>query len=138
MDTSTNPSPADRVRDRMRRWLEIAGLTQDQFAVNIGRTQEWLQAILKGKNDPRLRDLDEIARAMRTTASELVRLSEDRYQLELTPTEVRIFEKLRRNMEFFAGVCLLLEIPPPPIDRNRMSVSHNHTIDPDSRPETQR
>lgn len=106
-------SPADRVRERIERWIEMAGLTQAEFAGSLRKTQEWLQKVLNGENHVRLRDLDLVADAMRSTASELVRHDDDRYQLELTPTEVRIVEQLRRHPETFTGVALLLRIPVP-------------------------
>lgn len=105
------PSPADRVRQRMARWMELAGLSQRDFADDLHKTQVWLQKILAGENDVRLRSLDEIAQAMRTTAAELVRGEDERYQLELTPTEVRIIEQLRRRPEAFQAIAMLLEVP---------------------------
>ena len=106
-------TPAQRVRERIAHWLEVTGLAQHEFATACGKTQVWLQHVLKGKNNVTLKDLDEVARAMRTTASELVRDGDQRYQLELTPTEVRLIEQLRRHPEMFAGVAILLHIPTP-------------------------
>lgn len=130
-------TPAERVRARMRQWLDVTGLTQEEFALSMEKGQEWLSAILKGKNDPRLRDLDLIADAMRTSAAELVRATSDRYQLELTPTEVRILEKLRRKPEILEGLVLLLEVRPP-TPRNRMSVSNSETTESDKDTQTLR
>lgn len=89
----------------------MAGLNQRDFAKELKKSQVWLQKVLGGENHVRLRDLDDVARAMRTTASELVRLEEERYRLELTPTEVRIVEQLRRLPHMFAGVAQILHIP---------------------------
>jgi transcriptional regulator with XRE-family HTH domain len=105
-------TPADRVRERIRQWLALTGLGQRDFARQVGKSQVWLQKILKEgpkPNDVRLRDLDAIARAMRTSASELVRASDDRYSMELTPTEVRVLEQLRQNPTTFQGLTLLLK-----------------------------
>lgn len=104
-------SPAARVRARMKQWLETTGIGQRAFAADLQKTQIWLQKILKGENHVRLRDLDDIAQAMRTTASELVRSDDERYQLELSPTEVRLLERLRRRPEMFNAVVALLGIP---------------------------
>lgn len=104
-------SPAERVRDRMKRWLEMTGITQAAFAQDIKKSQVWLQKILTGENHVRLRDLDDVADAMRTTAAELVRGSDERYQLELTPTEVRVLEQLRRRPELFGAITTFLNIP---------------------------
>lgn len=109
-------SPADRVRARLKHWLDITKLGQRQFAQDVGKTQVWLQKVLsdgeKG-NDVRLRDLDTIARAMRTTASELVRTADDYYALELTPTELRIIEQLRRRQELLLAVATILGVGLP-------------------------
>lgn len=104
-------TPADRVRERMARWMETTGLSQDEFVADLQKSQVWLQKVLKGENHVRLKDLDTVADAMRTTASELVRGAAERYQLELTPTEVRIVEKLRRRPTAFNAVAELLQIP---------------------------
>lgn len=111
MTANAPKTPAERVRERMARWLEVTGLTQREFADALQKTQVWLQKVLKGENDVRLRQLDEIARAMRTTAAELIRDDEERYQLELTPTEVRIMEQLRRAPESYAAIATLLHVP---------------------------
>lgn len=107
-------TPATRVRDRMRAWMETTGVSQRDFADDLDKSQVWLQKVLAGENAVRLKDLDEVAMAMRTTASELVRSTEERYQLELTPSEVRIVEKLRRRPEAFAAIAALLQVPTPP------------------------
>lgn len=103
-------NPAGRVRERMRAWMETTQVGQREFAGDLQKSQVWLQKVLTGENHVRLKDLDEVAHAMRTTSSELVRSKEDRYQLELTPTEVRILEKLRRRPEAFQAVAALLQI----------------------------
>lgn len=113
------PTPAERVRERLKHWLEITNLTQRELARTVKKSQVWVKHIVHGTNEVRLRDLDIIADAMRTTASELVRAEDERYQLELSPTEVRVIEKLRRRPELFQAVCTICEIPPPPVSQNR-------------------
>jgi transcriptional regulator with XRE-family HTH domain len=104
-------SPAARVRQRMKHWMDTTGVGQRDFAGDLHKSQIWLQKILKGENHVRLKDLDEVAQAMRTTASELVRGDDERYQLELTPTEVRILERMRRRPEAFTAIASLLGVP---------------------------
>lgn len=104
-------SAAERVRERLRHWMDVTGIGQREFAAELQKTQVWLQKVLKGENHVRLRDLDQVAFAMRTTAAELVRAKDDRYQLELTPTEVRIIENLRRRPDAFDALATLLHIP---------------------------
>lgn len=118
MPAPETKTPADRVRERMERWMTLTGLSQREFAADLDKTQVWLQKVLAGENDVRLRNLDEIARAMRTTAAELVRDDEVRYQLELTPTEVRLIEQLRRRPDAFRALTMLLDIPYEPIQQD--------------------
>jgi len=106
MDTHT----AARVRERLEHWLETTGMAQRQFALRLQKSQIWLQKVLSGENHVRLKDLDALAIAMRTTPSELVRLPEDRYQLEATPTELRLIERLRDKPELAQAVATLLGI----------------------------
>ena len=107
-------NPAERVRGRIKRWMETAQLGQRELATDIGKSQVWLQKVLTGENSVRLRDLDAVAHALRTTAAELVRDDADeRYTLDLSPTEVRVIEKLRRRPEILDGITKVLQIFPP-------------------------
>lgn len=106
---STAKTPAERVRDRMEHWLMVTNLGQRDFAAKFRKSQIWLQKVIAGKNHVRLRDLDRIADAMHTTASELVRADEDRYQMELSPTEARIIERLRFRPDMFEAIVTLLD-----------------------------
>ena len=108
----TVADPAERVQARLRRWLDTTGLSQREFAADLQRSQVWLQKVLAGKIRVTLKDLDRVARAMRTTASELVRTEEERYQLELTPTELRLLEALRRRPEAYESLFDLMHLPP--------------------------
>jgi len=115
--TSARLNPAERVRERLRRWLELTRLSQRDVAPELGKTQPWLAAVLQGKNEVRLRDLDDIATAMRTTAADLVRDESERYLIELTPTELRIVEQLRRRPDSLDAIATLLRVktPGPPL-----------------------
>lgn len=108
------PNPAERVRDCLRDWLDTTGVTQKELATDLNKTQVWLQKVLKGENDVRLRDLDGIADALRTTASDLVRGEDERYRVELAPTEMRIIEKMRHRPAIREHVAALLNIPAEP------------------------
>lgn len=113
-------TPADRVRERMRRWMDVTKIGQRAFAKDLHKTQIWLQKVLVGENHVRLRDLDLVAAAMHTTAAELVRSDDNRYQLELSPTEVQIIERLRRRGDLFAAISTLLDIPAPRTSTERV------------------
>lgn len=101
--------PAERVRFRLQEWMDTTGITQRPFASKLKKTQPWLQAILKGQNAVRLQDLDDIAAALSTTASELVRKGDDRYVVELTPDEFRVLQRWRHSPEIATAVQTLLE-----------------------------
>lgn len=106
-------SPAERVRLRLQQWMDTTKIGQRQLADDLQKTQVWLQKVLAGENHIRLRDLDDVARALHTTASELVRDEQDRYQFELTPTEVRVIEHMRHRPETLYAIATLLRIEMP-------------------------
>jgi hypothetical protein len=131
-----HPHPAERVRDRIREWLDLTKQGQREFAAQCGgKSQVWLQKILIGDagdgNDIRLRDLDLIAAAMRTSAAELVRGFERRFILELTADELRVLEQLRRNPQTMRGISILLgdsepaHHPHPKARKRRTPASHD-------------
>lgn len=99
---------AERVRLRMRDWMETTGLDQRTFADALGKSQVWLQKVLKGENHVRLRDLDQVAEAMRTSAAELVRDETARYTLECSPSEVRMIERLRHHPDIYQAVTTIV------------------------------
>lgn len=103
------PDPAERVRQRLADWMDVTGLTQREFARELKRSQPWLDKILTGENSVRLKDLDDIADKLRTTAADLVRVPSERRTVELTPTEVRIIERLRRRSELLEACAVLVE-----------------------------
>jgi transcriptional regulator with XRE-family HTH domain len=109
--TTARDDPAERVRERIERWLELTGLTHQEFADEMGHSKEWVQKILSRQNKVRLQDIDKIAALMRLTASELVRNGEsERYQMDLAPTEVRLVEKLRRTPHGMESLAYLLKL----------------------------
>jgi transcriptional regulator with XRE-family HTH domain len=101
--------PAQRVRRRLAEWMDIAGLTQRELAGELERSQPWLDKILTGENSVRLKDLDDLARRMRCTASDLVRETTERRTLELTPSEVRLVERARRRPDLLQACLLLMD-----------------------------
>ena len=111
----TPATPPERVRLAILRWLDTTKLTQRQLAETMHRSQAWLDKVLQGKNDVRLEDLDVVARALRTTAPELVRAEEERYQMELSPTEVRVIERLRHRQDLFDLIARLLDARVDPV-----------------------
>lgn len=115
MDTAANP--AKRVRERMQQWLDLTKLGQREFAKAMQKSQIWLQKVLSGENHVRLKDLDIVAAAMRTTAADLVRTEDRRYLIECTPAEFAVLERLRMRRESFEAVRMLLDVPLEPVIR---------------------
>lgn len=106
-------NPAERVRARLRQWVETTKIGQRELAKDLNKTQVWLQKVLTGENQVRLRDLDDVAKALRTTACELVRSDDERYHFELTPTEVRVIEHMRHRPDTLYAIASLLRIDLP-------------------------
>lgn len=102
------PNPAERVRQRLLRWIDDTKITQRDFAALFGKTQAWLEKILQGENHVRLEDLDVVAGVLRTTASDLLRQTDERYQVDCSPTEIRILEAMRQSPDVARGVLLIL------------------------------
>jgi transcriptional regulator with XRE-family HTH domain len=121
-------NPAERVRDALTRWLDTTKLTQRQLAKGLDRSQPWLDKVLQGKNDVRLADLDVVANTLRTTASELVRAEDDRYQMELSPTELRVIERLRHRPELMEAIAILLDVRPPKVEPVFPKLKKKHSV----------
>lgn len=85
--------PATRVRQRIARLLEDRGFTQRQMAKSLGHGDQWASNLLSGRSQLTWDDFDKVAKFLRVPPSELVRLSEDAW--ELTPTEMRVVRALR-------------------------------------------
>lgn len=103
-------NPAQRVKERMQHWMETTGLDQRTFAKALGKTQVWLQKVLRGTNNVTLKDLDIIAKAMRTTACELVRGPEETYELHLSQAELRVIEQLRYQPDLFDALASFMRL----------------------------
>lgn len=109
----TERTAADRVRDRIRAWLDVSGETQEDFVRRFGRTKEWLQKVLSAENQVRLADIDRIARAMHMTPPDLVRdETEGRFQLDLSPTEVRLIHRVRHRPKAMEALEELMQLYP--------------------------
>jgi transcriptional regulator with XRE-family HTH domain len=127
--------PAARVRRRLAEWIEIVGLTQREVAAELNRSQPWLDKILSGENSVRLKDLDDIARRMRTSASDLVRETTERRTVELTPSEFRLIERLRRRPGAIQACLVLVETHrgPEPIRTAIAAVNEAERIEAEQR-----
>lgn len=82
-----------RVRQRIKRLLEDRGQTQRAFAKWLGHGDQWASGLFRGDFALSLEDLDRVALFFRVPPSEIVRVSEDPW--ELSPTEMRVVRALR-------------------------------------------
>ncbi len=87
------PDAATRVRQRIARLLEDRGYTQRALAKAVGHGDQWASNLLSGRSLLTWEDLDKVAKFLRVPPSEIVRVSEDAW--ELTPTEMRVVRALR-------------------------------------------
>lgn len=93
MRLPVDKQPRTRIRQRIRRLLEDRGMNQAQFAQKVGRGEQWASNLLNGLFTLTMDQLDAVAKALGVPPSEIVRLSEDPW--ELSPTEMRAIRALR-------------------------------------------
>lgn len=89
----TDMDARTRVRQRLRRLLDDQGKTNRALADWIGHREQWVSNLLAGRFPLSLDELDRVAQFVRVPPSELVRQSDDPW--ELTPTEMRMVRALR-------------------------------------------
>lgn len=90
---TTPVNAAQRVGARIKRRLEELGMTSRAFGRALGHKDAWVSNLLSGKFALSLNELDQVARVLRLPAGELVRESEEGW--DLAPTEMRIVRALR-------------------------------------------
>lgn len=93
---SLMPSHADartRVRQRIKRLLEDRGQTNRAFAKWLGHQDQWVSNLLAGRFALSLDELDRVALFFRVPPGEIVRVSDEPW--ELAPTEMRVVRALR-------------------------------------------
>lgn len=88
-----NPDAPTRIRQRIARLLDDRGHTQRAFARALGHGDQWASNFLSGRNHLAWDDLDKVADFLKVPPSELVRASDEPW--ELSPTEMRVVRVLR-------------------------------------------
>lgn len=86
-------TPRTRVRQRIKRLLEEHGKTQREFAKWLGHGDQWASNLLRGEFSLSLDELDRVAAFFTVPPSEIVRASDDPW--ELSPTEMRVIRAIR-------------------------------------------
>lgn len=84
----------DRVRARLRSLLAAKGMTGRAFGQRLGHGDQWVSNLLSGKFALALEDLDDAARIVGVSPSELVRSMHDESWV-VTPSEMRTLRALR-------------------------------------------
>lgn len=85
--------PRTRIRQRIKRLLEDRHRTQRQLAKWLGHGDQWASGLLSGKTPLMLDELDRVALFFRVPPGEIVRISDEPW--ELAPTEMRVVRALR-------------------------------------------
>lgn len=105
---------SDRVRKRLRDEIEARGISQRAIADKLtGLTGEiWTQSkvgkVLTGYVELKIDDADHIANASGITLTEAVRDRGLEFYAELTPSEMRVIELLRRRGPLFLTALLTI------------------------------
>lgn len=86
-------TPRTRIRQRIKRLLEDRGRTQRDFAKFLGHGDQWASNLLRGEFTLSLDELDRTAQFFGVPPGEIVRVSEEPW--ELSPTEMRVVRALR-------------------------------------------
>lgn len=82
-----------RVADRIRTRLEELGMTGRAFAQALGHGDAWISNLLSYKFALSMNEIDKAADVLKLPPGELVRLTEESW--DLTPTEMRVVRALR-------------------------------------------
>lgn len=111
-------SVADRIRHRLKDEMQARGLSQRDVALLITEQtgERWNQAdvqkIVSGYIELKMNDLAAIADAIGITLCEAVRDPGREYVADLTPSEVRLLQRLQRRPEMLDAIMTLLNMPP--------------------------
>lgn len=102
-----SPDAPTRARQRIKRLLEDRGYTNRALGKAIGHGDQWVSNMLSGRQRLSLRDLDSIAVFLRVPPGEIVRVSDEPW--ELSPTEMRAIRALRMLpppvRDFYVGLA---------------------------------
>lgn len=98
---------------RVREEMTALNLSQRDLADRLHMNQSRIAKILCERVELRLNDLAALARAVNLPLTEVVRDRGLEFVTEMTPTELRIFERLRKQPELLSAISLLVGIVLP-------------------------
>jgi transcriptional regulator with XRE-family HTH domain len=117
-----------RALRRIRDELDARGISQRDLALLLTNATEehWSQPrigkVLTGKVELKLDDAAAIARVIKLALTEILRDRGLEFYAELTPTELRILERIRQRPHVLSALLILLDITPPPKDPNAVNL----------------
>ncbi len=106
--TVPSMTPAHKALLRIREEMTERKITQRDLAEVLRCSQGRIAKILNGGVNLRFNDLATLAAAVKISLVETVRDRGLEFYAELTPTEVRLFERIRQRPEILEGVKHLL------------------------------
>lgn len=112
----TTVSAAERVRQKVIALMDERGYSQREMARRLERSQPWVAKVIRGPlkagQDVRLEDLDDVALALGVTAVELVRDHGLEFVANLTPSEMRMLQQIRKlPAHVIEAVRVLIDAP---------------------------
>jgi len=114
------PKASTRVRERLREELRARDITQRELADALSKQTDdyWTQSkvgkVLTGHVELKVDDADAIAKVAGIFLTEAVRDRGLEFYAEMTPTELRILERLRQRPQVLQGVMMILDMVPTP------------------------
>lgn len=111
---------SDRIRARLRDEMDARDLSQEDLAILLSRRTKkvWSQSkvakYLTGRVDLKIEGLNNFAECLGISLAELVRDPGLEFYAEMTPTELRLFHKIRRNPKWMDAILVLAGLPITP------------------------
>ncbi len=118
-------SPAENAISRIRDEMRTRQLSQRDIAERLKCSQGRIAKILNARVNLRVQDLGELAQAVGITLTEAVRDRGLEFYAEMTPTEVRVLERLRQRPDTLHAVMTLLDVVGPTINATA-TAAHRH------------
>lgn len=112
---------AERALQRIREEMTERKLSQRDLADELKCSQSRVAKILNGGVNLRVNDLATLAAAVRITLTETVRDRGLEFYAEMTPTELRLLERIRQRPEVLEALLVILSIPHIGLPQPRVS-----------------
>lgn len=115
---------AERAVLRIREEMAERKISQRDLAETLSCSQGRIAKILNGGVRLTVNDLDTLAKAVGLYLTEVVRDRGLEFSAELTPTELRVLERLRRRPNVLHAVLLMTDLgpltePTPPVQKRQ-------------------